>query len=332
MVASGLTGVFIFCCICSVVASLFSSDAEIQETSTPRATKKAILQQSPTNTTDSTMTYTPTISVTPTITETLFPTAESQATITPTIAETIEVTITSQPTTVVATSLSLASCVPSSTQRDLGTVVGIVDGDTISVSIDGQYFRVRYIGMDTPEQNEPYYYQATAANQALVYGKEVVLVKDVSETDRYGRLLRYVFVGNVFVNYELVKQGYASIATYPPDTACSSYFSTGQNQARSSQTGIWNPTPISPPTVVVSGSGTGTGAGVGTGSSSGSGNNEVSSNNDNGNCDPAYPTVCIPSPPPDLDCKDISYRRFQVLSPDPHNFDGDHDGIGCESG
>lgn len=49
------------------------------------------------------------------------------------------------------------------------------------------------------------------------------------------------------------------------------------------------------------------------------------------NCDPSYPTVCIPPPPPDLDCGDISYRRFKVLPPDPHRFDGDKDGIGCES-
>jgi hypothetical protein len=48
-------------------------------------------------------------------------------------------------------------------------------------------------------------------------------------------------------------------------------------------------------------------------------------------CDPAYPTVCIPPPPPDLDCADIPYRRFTVLPPDPHHFDGDRDGIGCES-
>lgn len=51
-----------------------------------------------------------------------------------------------------------------------------------------------------------------------------------------------------------------------------------------------------------------------------------------GNCDPAYPTVCIPPPPPDLDCVDIAFRRFTVLAPDPHHFDGDHNGIGCESG
>lgn len=49
------------------------------------------------------------------------------------------------------------------------------------------------------------------------------------------------------------------------------------------------------------------------------------------NCDPSYPDVCIPSPPPDLDCADIRYRRFTVVAPDPHRFDIDKDGIGCES-
>jgi micrococcal nuclease len=48
-------------------------------------------------------------------------------------------------------------------------------------------------------------------------------------------------------------------------------------------------------------------------------------------CDPAYPTVCIPPPPPDLDCGDIPYRNFRVLPPDPHHFDRDRDGIGCEA-
>ena len=49
-----------------------------------------------------------------------------------------------------------------------------------------------------------------------------------------------------------------------------------------------------------------------------------------GDCDPAYPSVCIPSPPLDLDCTQITHRNFQVLAPDPHRFDGDGDGIGCE--
>ena len=48
------------------------------------------------------------------------------------------------------------------------------------------------------------------------------------------------------------------------------------------------------------------------------------------NCDPSYPTLCIPPNSPDLDCRDIQARRFTVLEPDPHRFDGDNDGIGCE--
>jgi micrococcal nuclease len=50
-----------------------------------------------------------------------------------------------------------------------------------------------------------------------------------------------------------------------------------------------------------------------------------------GDCDPSYPEVCIPSPPPDLDCRSIDHRRFEVLPPDPHWLDGDRDGAGCES-
>jgi len=49
-----------------------------------------------------------------------------------------------------------------------------------------------------------------------------------------------------------------------------------------------------------------------------------------GDCHKSYPTVCIPPPPPDLDCGEISHRRFKVVAPDPHRFDGDKDGIGCE--
>lgn len=49
------------------------------------------------------------------------------------------------------------------------------------------------------------------------------------------------------------------------------------------------------------------------------------------NCSPAYPGVCIPPPPPDLDCGEIPYRNFTVLAPDPHGFDRDNDGIGCET-
>jgi micrococcal nuclease len=185
-------------------------------------------------------------------------------------------------------------------------VVSIVDGDTIDVNIAGAVFRVRYIGIDTPERDDYFFWPATNRNSELVYGQTVTLVRDVSETDQYDRILRYVLVGDTFVNYSLVRDGFAMASTYPPDVACSEAFAQAQQQARAGREGVWEPTNTPPPYVPPPPGG--------------------------GNCSPAYPTVCIPPPPPDLDCGQISYRRFTVLPPDPHGFDGDHDGIGCESG
>lgn len=79
---------------------------------------------------------------------------------------------------------------------ELATVVNIVDGDTIDVLMnDGTTYRVRYIGINTPESNETCGNDATAANDALVDGQVVAMQRDVSETDQFGRLLRYVYVG-----------------------------------------------------------------------------------------------------------------------------------------
>ena len=103
-------------------------------------------------------------------------------------------------------------------QGETAVVTHIVDGDTIDVRLDGTVYRVRYIGMNTPESNEPCYQDAKDANAALVSGKTVTMARDVSETDVYGRLLRYVYVGNVFVNAELVADGWAENDVYPPDT------------------------------------------------------------------------------------------------------------------
>lgn len=133
---------------------------------------------------------------------------------------------------------------PNESQQSKGetaTVVRVIDGDTIDVRLgDAGVRRVRYIGINTPERFEDYYAEATSANAKLVSGKEVRLVKDVSETDRYGRLLRYVYVGETFVNAELVKQGYAAAATYPPDVEYADYFVELAAEARSNGTGLWS--------------------------------------------------------------------------------------------
>jgi micrococcal nuclease len=137
----------------------------------------------------------------------------------------------------------ITSCLPQNTTREGGQVVTVVDGDTIDVRIGGLDYRVRYIGIDTPELDEPYYDQATEQNQALVEGRQVTLIKDVSEKDQYDRLLRYVLIDEVFINYELVRQGYAVAVTYPPDVACSDSFLDAEQLARMEEKGLWGELP-----------------------------------------------------------------------------------------
>jgi len=145
-----------------------------------------------------------------------------------------------------------ASCVPASNERQTAKVIRITDGDTIVVEIDGQEFPLRYIGVDTPESGDIGGSDATEFNRSLVEGKTVTLIKDSSEVDRYDRLLRYVFVGDVFVNNELVRTGYASSGSWPPDTACDAQFANTYQTAKANMVGLWVPTktakPYIPPT------------------------------------------------------------------------------------
>ena len=132
-------------------------------------------------------------------------------------------------------------------------VVSVVDGDTIWVEIDGEPFRVRYIGIDAPETGEsggPREWmsgEATETNRRLVDGRRVTLAKDVSETDRYGRLLRYVYLADgTFVNAELVRLGYATSVTFPPDVSEQPLLQEMERQAREARRGLWGATPRPP--------------------------------------------------------------------------------------
>jgi micrococcal nuclease len=136
-------------------------------------------------------------------------------------------------------------------------VVRVVDGDTIVVRLDGRDERLRYIGMDTPEtkkQDTPVEWmgpEATAANEALVGGRTVVLEKDVSETDRFGRLLRYVWLVDgerwTLVDLELVRRGFAQVETDPPDVKYADRFVAAQGAARAAGIGLWGPGPSGVP-------------------------------------------------------------------------------------
>ena len=162
--------------------------------------------------------------------------------------------------------------------------------------------RPRYIGMDTPEsttQHDCFGDEATERNRALVEGRVVALETDVSDRDRFGRLLRYVYVDGVMVNELLVLEGFATVSTFPPDVKYQERFLAAQTAAREAAAGLWSACVEAPSASP-------------------------------GDCDPAYPDVCIPPPPPDLQCADVSFRNFRVLPPDPHRFDGTSDGEGCE--
>ncbi len=164
------------------------------------------------------------------------------------------------PTSVTAT----ASPTPTSRGLPVGmtaaTVVRVVDGDTIEVEIDGETHKVRYIGIDTPETVDPrrpvgcFGEQASAANKELVEGRVVGLEGDVSDTDVFGRLLRYVWLTeSEMANSILVREGYAHSSAYPPDARYQELFDQLEAEARTAGRGLWGPaclettTPTPPP-------------------------------------------------------------------------------------
>jgi micrococcal nuclease len=125
---------------------------------------------------------------------------------------------------------------------EVAQVKRIIDGDTIELT-DGR--KVRYIGVDTPETKHPtkeqqcYGQAASEKNKELVEGKTVKLEKDVSETDRYGRLLRYVWVDDQLINLVLVRDGFAIASSYPPDVAKQEIFRDAEKTAREKNVGLW---------------------------------------------------------------------------------------------
>ena len=205
--------------------------------------------------------------------------------------------------------LGAVRCSSANTSPDLFKVVSVVDGDTIKVDVGGSVKTVRYIGINTPETVdpnrpvEPYGPEASVANKQLVRGKMVRLEKDVSETDKFGRLLRYVYVDDVMVNAWLVEHGYAQAVSYPPDVKYQDLFTRLQREARGAQRGFWGLSPAKTP-----------GGG-------------------------ASPTPKYDPNGPDRDCGDFKTQAeaqaFYIAAGgparDPHHLDADGNGKACES-
>ena len=128
---------------------------------------------------------------------------------------------------------------------ELATVQRVVDGDTFIAVEGGKRFRVRLIGVDTPETVKPgapvgcFGPEASAYAKHTLTGKQVRLVYDVDRYDRYGRTLAYVYLGKSFFNLDLVQRGYAVLDTVPPDVAHVQDFVAAQRAARASRLGLW---------------------------------------------------------------------------------------------
>ncbi len=170
----------------------------------------------------------------------------------PTNIEGMVYTSTTEPTMEVTPEpTSTPSLVPTLTPtlmpgRIQAQVVKVIDGDTIEVEVEGESFKVRYIGVDA-EEGTPCGNQARVRNQALVGGQTVELERDISDTDTYERLLRYVYAGDFFVNAKLVEEGYARARGYPPDTRYADLFAQLEREAQAEGQGCWAPVATAAP-------------------------------------------------------------------------------------
>jgi micrococcal nuclease len=131
---------------------------------------------------------------------------------------------------------------------EIATVTRVFDGDTIAVGLNGAYYLVRYIGVEGPERTQACSPDALGANLALVAGKQVAMVPGPTNADELGRLLRYVYVGDTFVNAEMVSLGFARVLENPSDTTYLALFRQLEGEARAANqgchaTGIWAPEP-----------------------------------------------------------------------------------------
>jgi micrococcal nuclease len=130
-------------------------------------------------------------------------------------------------------------------ERVQAEVLRAVDGDTIEVLLDGAEEDVRYIGVDTPESVAPgqpvecYGEAASEFNAELVEGEDVTLVFDAELRDRYGRLLAYVYVGELLVNAELLEQGFARTLEIEPNTSKAPRFARLARRAGAAGLGLW---------------------------------------------------------------------------------------------
>lgn len=132
-------------------------------------------------------------------------------------------------------------CLPTRTRRDLATLISVTTGDTVTVSIDGAAFVICYIGVAAPDPaSDPAGAEAAAVqNRALLAAGNLVLIRDVSETDSAGRLPRYILADSIFLNEQLLRLGVLHVSTMAPDDSCDRELLETELAARSARLGLW---------------------------------------------------------------------------------------------
>jgi micrococcal nuclease len=207
----------------------------------------------------------------------------------------------------------------------------VVDGDTLIARVGRTSEHVRLIGIDAPEVGVCYSAQATARARGLSLNRRVLLIGDRTQArrDRYGRLLAYVRLpSGRDLGQALIGGGFAKVYVYARPFARLSAYRTSESTARSGRHGLWSACSTSQP-VTTTTAATGTTRTILTTTTA------TTTTTPKANCAPSYPDVCIPPPPPDLNCPDVPYKNIRVIytvpNPDPHGFDRDRDGIGCET-
>ena len=182
-----------------------------------------------------------------------------------------------------------------------GVVTRIVDGDTIRVNGDSGRFALA----SAPEIGEDGGNASKKFIEVLCpVGSEVIVDQDDLQTiDKHDRILAVIHCNGHNLNEELVESQYGFVSTQFCDSSEFANQKWAQDNGCPTSTGF--PKATSEQSTGLPGSAK--------------------------DCDPSYPDFCILPPPPDLDCSDVSEKKFTVLQPDPHGFDGDRDGLGCES-
>ncbi|MDH5223185.1 MAG: thermonuclease family protein [Actinomycetota bacterium] len=121
----------------------------------------------------------------------------------------------------------------------------MTDGDTIRVDLRGEETSVRLIGIDTPEKDGPYTDEECWGERASRFtadalaGRRVELEFDVERTDRFDRTLAYVWLDDALFNEHILRQGYAVLATFPPNVRYVDRFTAAEQQARDEGAGLW---------------------------------------------------------------------------------------------